>query len=110
MFCTNCGQPHHDGAATCPQCGAAVPPFRTASGVPIDIPRHIGLAILSAFFFLPLGIAAMVYAVRVDDRVAAGDLNGAERAGRRAALSAKLAIMTGIGSYVVLFVIALLRR
>lgn len=49
------------------------------------VPNHLVWAILSTLFCcLPLGIVSIVFAAQVDGRRAAGDLQGAQEASRKA--------------------------
>jgi hypothetical protein len=49
------------------------------------IPSHLAWAIVSLlFFFLIGGIVAVVYASRVDSRLASGDIAGAQEASNKA--------------------------
>jgi hypothetical protein len=47
------------------------------------VPSRWTLAILSILFFLPLGIAACVFAARVEPAVKTGDVAGALKASNR---------------------------
>jgi len=50
------------------------------------IPNHLVWAILTTLFCcLPLGIVSIVYAAQVDGKRAAGDIDGAREASRKAA-------------------------
>jgi hypothetical protein len=67
--------PTHQGPAY-PQAGL--------QGQRPHIPSHLGLAIVGLILFWPTGIPAIVYATRVDSRLAWGDLAGAWEASHKA--------------------------
>ena len=63
-------------------------------------PNHLTWAILSLiFFFWPLGIPAIVYANRVNEKWAAGDHAGAQSASNSAQDFATWATLVGCVSY-----------
>ena len=61
--------------------------LRTETPETVDVPSHLAVAVLCAHvFFRPLGTAAVVCAGNVRTRLALGDVEGARRASRMAAL------------------------
>lgn len=103
MYCQNCGQSNPADAVQCSACGVtlaiAVP---APQPPPPYIPNHLVWAILATLFCcLPGGIVAIVYAARVDGKVAAGDIAGA----RSDSENAKLWSMISIGFPAALFVL-----
>jgi len=58
-------------------------------------PNHLTWAILSLIFFWPLGIPAIVYANRVNEKWIAGDINGAQSASQSAKDFATWATIAG---------------
>jgi len=59
------------------------------------VPNHLVWAILTTLFCcLPFGIVSIVYASQVDGKRAAGDINGAREASRKAGLWAIWAAVT----------------
>ena len=55
------------------------------------VPNHLVWAILTTLFCcLPLGIVSIVYAAQVDGKRAAGDIDGAREASRKAGMWALL--------------------
>jgi H+/gluconate symporter-like permease len=82
MYCQNCGQSNPPEAVQCSACGVtlaiATPPSPPPAAPRPDIPNHLVWAILATLFCcLPGGIVAIVFAARVDGKVAAGDIQGA---------------------------------
>lgn len=79
MFCTKCGNPIKAGAAVCSKCGLRLD-TQSAS-----VPNHLVGAIASTLFCCPLtGIVAIVYACRVNTKLAQGDRTGAQEASKLA--------------------------
>ncbi len=69
-----------------------VPP--PPGGIQEYIPNHLVWAILTTLFCcLPLGIVSIVYASQVDGKRAAGDIQGAREASRKAGLWALLSAL-----------------
>lgn len=79
MFCTKCGSQIKAGATVCSKCGLRL---GTQS---VKVPNHLAGAIASTLFCCPLtGIAAIVYACRVNTKLAQGDCTGAQEASKLA--------------------------
>ena len=85
MFCTNCGNEIADAAVICPKCGVPVngASSRSAQGLP-TVPNHMVGAILATIFCQVTGIVAIVYAAKVNAKLAQGDIGGAMSASKRA--------------------------
>lgn len=96
MQCPYCGNDVAPGISRCPSCGggvpnnpapAAAPGYRqTPAAIPPGtIPNHMAFAILATVFTamscigIPLGITAIVFASQVNGKLAAGDMDGAQR-------------------------------
>lgn len=74
MFCQKCGKELFDEAVVCPSCG--VPTKRPA--VTKDVPNHMVGAILTTIFCCLIGgIVAIIYASKVNTKLAQGDVEGA---------------------------------
>ena len=123
MYCPQCGTEAEEGARFCAKCGRDIsdsseqprPAHETREAGPYTpnyrtedrphVPNHLVWAILSTIFvtflccFAP-GVVSIVYAVQVNDKVAAGDFAGARKASRKAKtwawVSFGLAIFGGI--------------
>jgi hypothetical protein len=94
MFCTSCGKQIADNTVACPNCGAA-----QTGAVSPNIPNHLVGAILATIFCCqPFGIVAIVYAARVNGKIAAGDFAGAKEASDKAKTWMNVAI--GVGAVV----------
>ena len=95
MYCQNCGQSNPADAVQCSACGVTLAIAAPPPPAPRPyIPNHLVWAILATLFCcLPGGIVAIVYAARVDGKVAAGDIAGA----RSDSDNAKLWSMISIG-------------
>lgn len=71
------------------------PPSPTAA--PANIPNYLIPAILSLFCCWPLSIVAIIFAAQVNGKVAAGDIQGAMDASKKAKLFSFIAIGIGLG-------------
>ena len=79
-----------------------------ASGAPANVPNYLVLSIISLFCCLPLGIAAVIFAAQVNNKVAAGDTAGALDASKKAKMFIYIAIGLGLAGticYVLFWVI-----
>lgn len=106
MYCTNCGTPRADLAANlCPNCGGRIRRFPA----PPFINNYLIPSILVTLCCCtPLGIVALVYASRVNTKLAAGDIAGAQEASRLA--KTWMWVGFGIGAVVSIgYTVALLR-
>lgn len=78
------------------------PPPTTA---PAAVPNYLIPAILSLFCCWPLAIVAIIFAAQVNGKVAAGDIQGAIDASKKAKLFSFISI--GLGGAVILIYIIL---
>ena len=86
MYCKNCGNQIADEAVLCPQCGVSA---AGKTGVPATehVPNHMVWAVLSTICCCLIGgIISIVYASKVNARLARGDIDGAWAASRTAKL------------------------
>jgi uncharacterized membrane protein YvbJ len=105
MYCPSCGKENDDSGAFCQACGrplagvgsqavqgrAEQTAYQSAQyrpptpGAISNIPNYLGWAIAVLILcFWPTGIAAVVNATRVNNRLALGDVAGAQEASRKA--------------------------
>ena len=77
-YCPQCGNALSAESKSCPSCAGA--PEQPAPTPPAaSVPSYLALAIVSALFCWPLGIAAIVYASQVDWLVRIGQHEMAQR-------------------------------
>ena len=81
MYCEKCGKELFDEAVVCPSCGD--PTKRRA--VTKEVPNHMVGAVLTTIFCCLIGgIVAIIYASKVNTKLAAGDIEGAVAASNTA--------------------------
>ena len=117
MYCASCGVQNEDAARFCESCGNAMvepapvarrfesePSARPETAArPAYVPNYLVQAILvtvvTVFCCLPFpfGIVAIVYAARVNGKVAAGDMAGAREASAKARTWAWVTFGIGLG-------------
>lgn len=86
MFCKNCGNQIADAAAVCPKCGVPVAGKSVAPATE-QMPNHMVGAILTTIFCCLIGgIISIVYASKVNTKLAQGDIDGARAASKTAKL------------------------
>ena len=86
MFCKNCGNQIADAAAVCPKCGVPVAGKSVAPATE-QVPNHMVGAILTTIFCCLIGgIISIVYASKVNTKLAQGDIDGARAASKTAKL------------------------
>ena len=108
MFCTNCGAEINDKAAICPKCGVPVAGKAIVIPTNVDVPNHLVGAILTAIFCCQIGgIIAIVYATKVNTKLAQGDVAGAQEASRTANTWIIVNIITGFVIGLLYFIIAI---
>lgn len=92
MYCHQCGATLPEAASRCPSCGWRLPALRRPSFTSFLVP-----AILATLFCCaPFGVAAVVYAARVDPLLAGGDPATAEESARKARLWTWVAFGVGL--------------
>ncbi len=107
MFCRSCGQQNDENSYRCVACGAELhaAPQRAMplpSGPVEEVPNYLVFAILcTAFCCLPFGIVAIVYSSQVNGLVAAGNIEAARDASKKA----KIWCLASFGSIAALFVL-----
>jgi interferon-induced transmembrane protein len=68
-----------------------------SSGTPTTVPNYMVPAIISLFCCWPLAIVAIIFAAQVNGKVAAGDMQGAMDASKKAKLFSYISIGVGLG-------------
>ena len=85
MFCAECGASINDKAVVCPKCGVPVTGSNIAMAGNAQVPNHMVGAILTTVFCCLIGgIIAIVYASKVNTKLAQGDIAGAQAASKAA--------------------------
>lgn len=84
MFCTNCGSQVDGSMAFCTKCGTPVGGRQAAPVAKGEVKSHMVGAILQLIICLPAGIAPLIYACKVNERLAQGDIAGAQAASKSA--------------------------
>lgn len=129
MFCMNCGQQLPSDASFCPDCGQKVESSSDMPGTnvsaqngqieanaPVEIESYMNYAIiitvLATFncgfpFNLVLGIAAIVYADKVERNLRSGNVNEAKECAKTAKMLCMIAIAV-IGVQILLAVLVFL--
>jgi Interferon-induced transmembrane protein len=67
-----------------------------AGGSSATVPNYMVPAIISIFCCWPLAIAAIIFAVQVNNKVQAGDIAGAQEASKKAKMFSFIAIGLGV--------------
>ncbi len=85
------------------------PPYRAGGyGAIPNIPTYMGWAIAVLILcFWPTGIAAVVYASQVNNRLALGDIAGAKESSRKAKMWCWITFGIGIAAFVIAVLIAI---
>lgn len=104
MFCTNCGNQIDSTMAFCTKCGAPIGGRQPAQVAQGEIKSHMVGAILQLIFCLPAGIAPLIYACKVNERLAQGDIAGAQDASKKALKAINIGTAV-IGGLIVLSII-----
>ena len=68
-----------------------------SSGTPTTVTNYMIPAIISLFCCWPLAIVAIIFAAQVNGKVAAGDMQGAMDASKKAKLFSYISIGVGLG-------------
>ena len=91
------------------QGSAYQPPYRSGGyGAIPNIPTYMGWAIAVLILcFWPTGIAAVVYASQVNNRLALGDIAGAKESSRKAKMWCWITFGIGIAAFVIAVLVAI---
>lgn len=93
MHCTSCGHALPDGATVCPQCGGRIRRYPPAPVVPNYLVQSILVTLCCC---VPFGVVSIVYAAQVNGKLAAGDIDGARSASKKAKMWAWIAFGGGV--------------
>ncbi len=123
LYCVNCGKELDDEMKFCTDCGSAVgggfqqqghniPSMEERMHAKATIENHLVISILAILFFLPLGIAAIIQSMKVDQFIMMGEYelarNSSDSARKLALIG--LGISAGIIILAIVFVMAVLFR
>ncbi|HEY3175227.1 MAG TPA: CD225/dispanin family protein [Candidatus Polarisedimenticolia bacterium] len=98
LYCARCGAANDDNAFKCVGCGQKLfhPPDQSGPGV-VNIASYLVLSIIvTVLCCMPLGIPAIIYAARVDPKIAGGDIDGAKESSRKAMIWIWIAFVVGL--------------
>lgn len=79
-----------------------------SSSTPTTVPNYLIPAIISVFCCWPLAIVAIIFAAQVNGKVAAGDIQGALDASKKAKLFSYISIGLGLGLGLIYLILMLL--
>ena len=79
-----------------------------SSSTPTTVPNYLIPAIVSVFCCWPLAIVAIIFAAQVNGKVAAGDIQGAMDASKKAKLFSYISIGLGLGLGLIYLILMLL--
>lgn len=108
VYCTSCGTRHDDAIeGICTNCGAPLPQIAAAAAPPrVKIANYLIPAILTTLCCcLPIGVAAIIFAVKANTLQGVGDYEGAAEAASKAKLYTWIAF--GVGFVVNLIILVL---
>ena len=93
MYCTSCGQPLAKGVTACTNCGE---PVRRAPAAP-EIPNYLVQSILVTLCCcMPFGVVALVFSAQVNNKLAAGDVPGAQSSSNSARTWSLVGFIAGL--------------
>jgi hypothetical protein len=93
VYCTHCGTERADGATICANCGQQVQVF----ALPERVPNYLWQSIVTTLCCCPpFGVVALLFAVQVSSKLAAGDEAGAQAASAKARKWSIVALVAGI--------------
>ena len=86
MYCMSCGNQVDGAMAFCTKCGAPIGGRQAAPVAKGEVKSHMFGAILQLVICLPAGIIPLMYACKVNSKLAQGDIAGAQEASKKALL------------------------
>jgi hypothetical protein len=109
MYCRHCGTLNDDNAWKCVQCGDPLQHEGDIVTPAEPLPNYLVHAILvTVLCCVPFGIVAIVYAAQVNARAAAGNIQGALDASRKARTWAWASFGAGLLIVIMWFIIGFL--
>ena len=97
MYCPKCGAKNDDNAFKCMSCGAIFQQGSQFVAQPAKVSNYLVPAILCTIFCcLPFGIPAIIFAAQVNTKLAAGDVEGATEASKKAKIWCFVAFGLGL--------------
>jgi len=97
VYCPKCGAKNDDNAFKCMSCGAILQQGSQFVAQPAKVSNYLVPAILCTIFCcLPFGIPAIIFAAQVNTKLAAGDVEGATEASKKAKIWCFVAFGLGL--------------
>jgi hypothetical protein len=100
MYCKNCGAENDDNAYQCTECGTNLQNGSNQTTNTTNqtyVPNYLAFSIITTLLCcLPFGIAAIIYSSKVNEKLAAGDVDGAEEASKKAKAWCWWAVIGGV--------------
>lgn len=103
MFCSECGAKISDKAVVCPKCGVPIAGKQIANSTMVK--NHMVGAILQLIVCVPAGVIPLIYALKVNSKLAQGDIAGAQEASRKAKFWINLGTVI-IGALIIIAIIS----
>ena len=105
MYCSNCGNQIDGTMAFCTKCGTPVGGGQPASVAKGEIKNHLVGAILQTVVCIPAGIVPLIYACKVNSKLAQGDVAGAQEASKKAKFWLNLTTAI-VGALIILYIVS----
>ena len=97
MYCPKCGAQNDDNAFKCTSCDTILQQGSQFVAQPAKVTNYLVPAILCTIFCcLPFGIPAIIFAAQVNTKLAAGDVEGATEASKKAKIWCFVAFGLGL--------------
>ena len=106
MHCANCGNQIDSTMAFCAKCGTPVGGGQPAPVAKGEIKSHMVGAIILTTLCIPAGIIPLIYACKVNSKLAQGDVVGAQKASKEAKFWVNLTIAI-LGAIIVLAIVSM---
>lgn len=103
MFCSECGAQISDKAVVCPKCGVPISGKQIAANASVS--NHMVGAVLQLIICIPAGIIPLIYALKVNSKLAQGDIAGAHEASKKAKFWINLGTVI-VGAIIIIAIIS----